>query len=237
MRRHEVYQTIFKIPSDGKRRVAYGTVWQVLAMPHQKEAYMGIESETRSEHRAFQVLLDFNAQRRLASGRPRGLKATDDIEILRSLANIGSPSREPLSDPVFWMFRVWWAVRQTTLAFPDLQYGEELCRAFNLPERNAESVPEYKALAAWWCGRCGIQHGNGSLRHIISNRLQRPESWRSEPCPSGVPHHQASHWLLWFEATGAESRTQAFDNLRAAGLLDDWFSEVPARHMDQEYVS
>ena len=210
----EVPTAIFKAPSNGQESESKFTVWTLLAMPHQKTAAMGIESETRDLSERIRSILNFNPQRILANGRIRGKKKDDGIQLLQSITNGGSPQREPASDPLLWLSRVWWSVRQTTLALPDLEFDVGIQRAFSLPPWETAPSRNYLAMASWACGLCRSEYGNHQLCLKILDRLHGTKKFRSQSFPNSISDDTASHWLLWDKTLGTKNRYEAYDAIR-----------------------
>lgn len=219
-----------------ERHKSYLWLRQVLALPRQEKILVGFEVPTGSVYSGYKIILDAHPQRQFTNGRIRGQSPADGEELFQRLAHVGKPSREPFTDPVLWLFRIWWAVRQATLALSDLQPHEKLSRTLEIPKGIAPSPLTYSAMAARAFQCSGVQYGNSELCDGLLDRLHAFKTGEPRPGPCPVPDNTTGNRLLWLETSRTHSREEAWDNLCAAGIFRNQRPQIPSRSVDQEHV-
>lgn len=219
-----------------KSKVEHIWLRQVLTLPTQETFILGFETPVGGPYLNHKILLDSHPQRTEPSGRIRGKKASDYQNILRQLTRIREPGREPDTDPILWMLRVWGAIRSATLAFSDLQPHEKLSGTTKIPAGFPPAETAYFAMALRSYHELRIQHGDDELCHGLLNRLQLYKAGGPRISPGAVPDNETRHRLLWFEAASCRSREEAVHNLKSAGLLTDRRPQVPLGSMDSEQM-
>ena len=213
--RQKMHEVQISIRGEGERNRDKCEVRQMLALSYSQTFMLGITMPPGRTVQLVQFILDTHPRRRTPNGRIRGLQSTDAAEILRRITEIGSPEREPVSDPLLWLLRVRWAIREATLALSNIQPGQKLYLPGGVPSRLSTTAKVYIAMAVW-AYRCrGIQPSDDQLRMRLHYRLRRHEYGKAKE----GSHNTTSHWLLWREVARGKTREEAFSDLCTAGIL------------------
>lgn len=126
--------------------------------------------------------------------------------VLRRIAAEREPSREFEADPLLWMLRVWWNIREATLSYVALQSGGGVHTPFKAEERFTGTEVSYRAMAAW----AHRQWDGDELLHSLCDKILdgvRGREFKDDP----LPDYETGHRLLWCATAGGYDRREAFD--------------------------
>ena len=184
-------------------------------LPHQKTVELDITKPSGVPVNAVRSILDANTRRTRFAELGRYWSEADDANLLLRLAGLRSPTRQPTSDPILWLFRTRLAIRQAALSHVDLQHEQTPSSDLGYPQEMGTTT--YKSMASWACRCWNYNPEIDTLCQRLYDEIRSP----SGSTFYSIPHPETCHRILWHSSRTNYSREKVFDTAVETGLFQD----------------
>lgn len=206
----------------GHRNMDDVSVRTVLAVQGKETIRVGVQKPAGIEDVIFSLICNAHNQR--LSDAQLGIPPTRQAHqtLLRRLASCRAPYGNAGSDPIFWLFRVRWEIRQATLSFLNLRSASHTDRRPTTQAWQSKLPTRYKAMAAW---SLGCWDRNEILDQVCRELFDEGLLGRDYV----IPDYQTGHRIYWYAATRGFTRPQTTRIAYEAGILPSWRKEISSR--------
>lgn len=196
----------------------------VLALSGKETIRVGITQPPGVPDFAYKLIC--NAHNSRQSDASMGIPPTGrTIEtLLRRLAASRAPYGCYSSDPLLWMLRVRWHIRQATLSSLGLQSGSYMDPPYSPEKWSTRHPTRYQAMASWAYRCWDYNETEHKIRVSLFNEGLVPTNY-------AFPDYSTGHRFFWYSAACGIHRTKASQIMHAAGVLPAWRKEISSRHV------